>query len=184
MNRQSTFGIFVALVAVIVLGRALPHVPNFAPVAAAGLLAGYAFRSRILAMGVPLLGMLVSDLFFVGTYDWRVMGFVYAGLIVPVLAGNLLQKPTRASNWVKALKLGGVVTASSLFFFTVSNFGTWLFGGMYAPTFEGMLVCYTVALPFLKVSLAADLLFSAALFGMWHVAQALSARRAVAVSSI
>lgn len=182
MNRQYTIGISVALIALIVLGRALPHVPNFAPVAASALLAGYLFRSRVLALAVPLMGMLLSDL-MIGTYDWRVMAFVYAGLAIPALLGRLLRTETPAFRqpWLRPLvrvgKLAGAATGSALVFFLVSNFGVWAAGNMYAYTAEGLAICYTVAIPFLKSSLSADLLFTGMLFGAFQVARIAATRR-------
>ena len=182
MSRQNTLLIFVALVAVIVAGRMMPHVPNFAPVAAAGLLAGFVFRSRLLAMAVPILGMLISDFLFVGTYNWQVMVFVYAGLTLPTLVGDLLKhrtvtaagSPAWLAKGISALKLVGAATFASLFFFAVSNFGDWLFSGMYAQNAAGFGACYLAALPFLKSTMAADILFSASLFGAWNILLAIS----------
>ena len=57
MKRQTTIEIvtFVALVATCASLRvALRDVPNFAPVAAVALFAGYFFRSAVLALCVPL----------------------------------------------------------------------------------------------------------------------------------
>jgi hypothetical protein len=186
MNRQYTIGISIALIALIVLGRALPHVPNFAPVAASALLAGYLFRSRLMAIAVPMVGMLLSDL-VIGTYDWRVMAFVYAGLAIPALLGRLLRSETPGFQqpWLRPLvrvgKLAGAATGSALVFFVLSNFGVWVAGSMYAYTAEGLAICYTVAIPFLKSSLSADLLFSGMLFGAYQVVSAVAARRAAAV---
>lgn len=185
MNRQYTIGISIALIALIVLGRALPHVPNFAPVAASALLAGYLFRSRLVAIAVPMLGMLISDA-LIGMYDWRVMAFVYAGLAIPALLGRLLRSETPAfkATWMRPLvrvgKLAGAATGSALVFFLVSNFGVWAAEGMYAHTAQGLAICYTVAIPFLKSSLSADLLFSGMLFGAYQAANYLVARRAAA----
>jgi hypothetical protein len=179
MNRPSIIGISLALIALIVLGRNLPHVPNFAPVAAAGLLAGYLFRSRVLAISVPMLGMLLSDL-LIGMYDWRVMAFVYAGLAIPALLGRLLRAETPSfeqpglRSLVRVGKLAGAATGSALIFFLLSNFGVWAAEGMYAHTAQGLAICYTVAVPFLKSSLSADLFFSGLLFGAYQLVAAAS----------
>lgn len=183
MNRPYTIGISIALIALIVLGRTFPHVPNFAPVAASALLAGYLFRSRWMAIAVPMAGMLISDL-MIGTYDWRVMAFVYAGLALPALLGRLLRSetPSFQQAWMRPLvrvgKLAGAATGSALVFFALSNFGVWAAEGMYAHTAEGLAICYAVAIPFLKSSLSADLLFSGALFGAYQLVRMAAAHRA------
>lgn len=185
MNRQQQILVFVALVATILFGRMIPHAANFAPVAAAGLLAGYAFRSKITAMAVPFFGMLLSDVLFAGTYGWKVMAFVYAGMILPVLFGSLLRNatskdlnPTTAAL-VKVVKLAGASVGASLVFFLLSNLGTWMFGGMYALNAEGFAACFMAAVPFYKTTLAADLIFAGMLFGAWNLASVLVAKRAV-----
>ena len=58
-----------------VVARVAPHAPNVTPIAASAVFAGMMLRSRALALAVPLLAMLVSDL-VVGAYDWRIMGVV------------------------------------------------------------------------------------------------------------
>jgi hypothetical protein len=50
---------------------------------------------------------------------------------------------------------------------------------MYAHTAEGLAICYTVAIPFLKSSLSADLLFSGMLFGAYQVVKVAATRRAL-----
>jgi hypothetical protein len=47
------------------------------------------------------------------------------------------------------------ILLSSLIFFIVSNFGTWLIG--YPHTIEGLLMCYTLAIPFFGYSILGDL---------------------------
>lgn len=46
---------------------------------------------------------------------------------------------------------------ASLLFFLISNFGVWLY--WYPQNFEGLISCYTLAIPFYKNSLLSDLVF-------------------------
>jgi hypothetical protein len=57
-----------------------------------------------------------------------------------------------------------------MLFWIVSNFGTWLSGGLYPMTKEGLLGCYYAALPFLGNQLAADAMYSLAIFYAWRLA--------------
>ena len=43
------------------------------------------------------------------------------------------------------------------------NFGVWLLGG-YTYSFEGLILCYTMAIPFFTNSILADLFFSGILY--------------------
>ena len=52
------------------------------------------------------------------------------------------------------------------------RFLTWLGVGAfveYPKTWEGLMACYTLALPFYKTSLIATVVFSAVLFGSWYL---------------
>lgn len=70
--------------------------------------------------------------------------------------------------------------ACSLIFFAASNFAVWAFSGMYSADLTGLLQCYAAALPFLKNTIAGDLLWAAALFGGTTLVRRLTARHAAA----
>lgn len=59
------------------------ELPNFAPIAAMSLFAGYYFRSPLVAIAVPLAAMLLSDM-VLGGYEWQMMLVVYGMLVLPV----------------------------------------------------------------------------------------------------
>ena len=72
--------------------------------------------------------------------------FVYLGFISVVLLGSQ----------IKSIKFGNILLASFLFFL-ISNFGVWILG--YPKNLEGLLLCYTMAIPFFGYSIAGDLFF-------------------------
>jgi hypothetical protein len=166
---------FVALVGSGVALRLACHdLPNFAPVAAMALFAGYYFRSRLVAFCVPLSVMAISDC-FVGGYNWAMMALVYSMLALPVALSSWLRKglslrnarATRAAVTLAGLFASGLV--SSLLFFIVTNFGVWcLFG--YERSLAGLIACYEAAIPFFRYTLAGDLFFSVVLFGTYAIA--------------
>jgi hypothetical protein len=152
------------LVGLDVAARLLPHAPSFTPVAASAVFAGMMFRTRSLALAVPLAAMLISDL-VLGAYDWRVMSVVYASLALPaVLAmwGRKFRLP---------FVLAPIVLSSSLVFFVTTNFAVWAFSGMYPSDLGGLIHCYVAGLPFLQNTVAGDVFWSAALFGAWWLAR-------------
>ena len=86
MKRQNILelAVFVLLVGAGVSLRIRLHdIPNFAPVAAMALFAGYFFRSWLVALCVPLAVMAISDT-VIGGHDWRRMAVVYGMLAAPV----------------------------------------------------------------------------------------------------
>jgi len=158
----------MSLVGLDVVARLAPHAPNVTPIAASAVFAGMVLRSRTLALAVPLSALLLSDL-IVGTYDWRIMGVVYAALALPALA----------ARWGRAARpvvvLAPLVLSSSLLFFGTTNFAVWAFSGMYAHDLHGLVHCYVAALPFFYNTVAGDVLWTTLLFGTWWSAKFLLA---------
>jgi hypothetical protein len=157
--------VFVGLVALIVVGRYLPHAANFTPAAAAGLFAAYYFRNRLTAVAVPLTGMLLSDMLLDMPYHLGTMAVVYAAIALPALvAGSWLRNASK-HRWSHALKAFAGTVGASMLFFISTNFAVWAFDGLYAHNMTGFVACYAAAVPFLKWTLAGDLSFGLLLFG-------------------
>ena len=155
------------LVSGTVLRWQLQDVPNFAPVAALALFAGFFFRSVIVAAALPLAIMSISD-YFIGGYETRLMLLVYGALTMPVLFRGAIRKWLAARDASASIKFAGCVSASlaaSFAFFVLTNLGVFVWSDMYEPTFGGLLRCYVNALPFFRNTLAGDLFFGCLLFG-------------------
>ena len=148
----------VFLIGFDVAARLLWHVPGVSPVAASALFAGMMLRRRLLAPVVPLAALLIGDA-IMGFYHWQVMAAVYAALTLPAVAGMLARR-------FRALRIVvPTVLACSLIFFVTTNFAVWAWSGMYSPDMAGLVQCYAMGLPFLKYTVAGDLLWNAVLFG-------------------
>jgi hypothetical protein len=161
--------VFAILLVGGVFGRfACLDIPNFQPTGAVALFAGFYFAQRRLALLVPLAVMAISNLSLDSYLSWGQMIVVYAAFLWPVLLGrHLLQaQPANASP---AIRWGICLTAPSLVFFLATNFGVWLFSGIYPHTPAGFSECYWLALPFYGYSLAGDLVFAPILFGVYHL---------------
>lgn len=65
-----------------------------------------------------------------------------------------------------ALRVGGAALAASVSFFLLSNFAVWAVWAMYPKTLAGLAACYLAGLPFFRHSLAGDLFFTVAFFGL------------------
>lgn len=155
--------LFIILVGFAVLARTMEHAPNFTPVAAIGLLGGYLFRSRLAGLLSVLAAMFVSDL-IIGYESVTMRVVVYLALSVPVLLGSALKS-------VKGVKLGFGLVGSSLLssvsFYLTTNLAVWAFSGMYEHTMQGLVLCYTYALPFLRNTMIGDLFYTGAFFGIY-----------------
>lgn len=149
----------LAILAAILIAAALrlvPHWPNFTPIGAMALFGGAFFGKRALAFVAPLGALLMSDAvlgFHAG------MPFVYGSVALVVMIGWAIAKR------ITPLTVAAAAIASSVLFFAITNFGTWLSSGMYPPSLAGLAACYVAAIPFFQNTLAGDLVFSALLFG-------------------
>jgi hypothetical protein len=168
MKKHASMIVFLALIVVCVAGRLLSHAPNFTPVAAAALFAGFFFRSRIAAVLVPLLALLASDT-LLGGYQLPIMLTVYCAFAAPVLLGAVLAKR------MTALRLVGSAAAGSLLFFVSTNAAVWAWSGMYDLSAGGLAECYAAALPFLRYTFAGDLYWGVLFFGAYFLLKRASA---------
>jgi hypothetical protein len=155
------------------LSRFLPHPPNFTPIAAMALFSGALFKNKKLAFIMPLAGMMISDVIFELTNPgygfYASQYYVYGSLLLITLLGFTIQNKKNPGTILAAS------LASTVLFFTVTNFGTWLSQGaylhtstikfIYPHTVSGLIECYVLALPFLKYSFIGDLFFCTILFG-------------------
>ena len=140
-KREKILLLFIVFAAII---RLMPHPPNFVPITAMALFAGLNFQNKKLAYSIPLLAMIISDL-FLGFYSVSI--FVYTSFIAITFIGTVINKISISNIFL-----------SSLLFFIITNLGVWILG--YPMTLEGLLACFTLALPFFGYALAGDLFFS------------------------
>jgi uncharacterized protein DUF6580 len=160
-----------ALILLAIGCRLAPHPPNFTPVLAVALFGG-AMLPRRIAWAAPLLAMIVSDLALGYGLGWMTI-VVYACFLAAVGIGQWLRGRRTWGRTVAAALSGSVL------FYLVTNFAVWLAPPfMYEHTEAGLFRCYMMALPFFRNSLAGDLFWTTALFGLHDLAQAwVNARR-------
>lgn len=135
----------------LVLFRIIPHPPNFTPIIAFAVVSAYFFNNRVLAFFILALSLIISD-FIIGFYD----GFVFNYIILFFLlfTSKILFKNLNFKS-VTILSLYGSTT-----FFVISNFMVWLNSGMYQHTLDGLLICYTNAIPFYGNTLISTFFYS------------------------
>lgn len=146
-----------ALIVLAALSRLLPHPPNFTPIAGMALFGAAMLPNKRLSLLLPLAALLLSDV-FLGFYGWIGMLSVYgATLLVGVLGYALLRKKPGVQRIALAALSGSVL------FFLVTNGVCWWTG--YPHTFEGLSLCYTLALPFFRNEVLGTLVSAIVLFG-------------------
>ena len=140
--------ILISFIGIAILFRLVPHVPNVTLITAAALFSGVYFTDKKYAFFIPLLIMFLSDLF---------IGF--SGISLFVYAAFALVSYIGVSSKKMSIK---TVLLSSISFFIITNFGVWLLA--YPKSINGLLECYTLAIPFFRNSLIGDFVFSGIMY--------------------
>ena len=157
--------------------------PNFSPLMASAL-CGALFLPGLIGLVMPVAALAISDVVLNLHYGAPLLSsqllWTLPGYLVAVAIGWSLRGRAGLIS-----VLGGTL-AASVFFYVVTNTGSWFGLTAYPQTFAGWVQALTVGLPgypptwtFFRNSLAGDLLF-AALFVV--VEQALAKRKAVAIA--
>ena len=137
-----SIGIFLALAA----SRFIPHPPNFT-----SLLALSFYVPAILGLRyIPalILSFAITD-FFIGFHGLALFTWgsvIFIGLMSKFFLVNI-------KNRIFGCLL------SVLIFFVITNFGVWSLGS-YGYTLNGLITCYTLALPFLGNTLISTIIFA------------------------
>ena len=135
--------------------RLLPHAPNFTPIIAISIYAGIKFNNKYLALLIPILSMVISDL-FIGFHSSMLA--VYLCIVMNVFIGIFFIKKFTLLNYMYLSFLGACN------FYIITNFSVWILSNMYPLTIEGLIMCYLLALPFFQNTLISSLLFGCLIF--------------------
>lgn len=136
------FGVLIVLSA----SRFIPHPPNFTSLLALSFYIPVIFGKRYIPVVVAAL--LFTDL-FIGLHSTII--FTSGSVVLIGLISNYFNRSI-------TFRISGALTGATIFFI-VSNFGVWL-NGSYGYSFDGMLNCYLLAIPFFGFSLLSTLIFS------------------------
>lgn len=157
MTTKKKIILSVMLAALGIVCRLLPHMWNFAPIAAIAIFSGI-YLGRNYALVLPAVTMFLGDL-FLGFYAWPLMLTVYGSYLVIGLLGVFISKH-KSLEIILASSL-----VSSVFFFITTNWAVWQFSPWYDKNIAGLVNCYTLALPFLRGTLLSDLFYVIILVG-------------------
>jgi len=149
-----SLGIFLALAAT----RFIPHPPNFTSLMSLGFYVPVLFGIKFIP--AVLLSFIVTDLFigFHSTILFTWGSIIFIGLIANYFNKSVLNR------------IVGSIFGCCIFFI-ISNFGVWSLGS-YGYTFQGLLTCYFLAIPFFTNTLVSTFIFSfliEAIYKLFHV---------------
>jgi len=140
--------VIVSIIIIAAVLRLLPHLPNVTPITAMALFSGVYFTNKRYAFLIPLLAMFISDIYL--GFSWISL-FVYAGFVLVGYIGYTSKKIRFTT-----------ILLGSVSFFVITNFGVWLIG--YPKTIDGLVECYTLAIPFFRNSLLGDFFYAGVMY--------------------
>jgi hypothetical protein len=166
---------FLLLVVIAAVYRIIPGRPfGFAPQLAMAVFAGAVIRDKKWAFIIPVLSMFISDMFYQVLYLGGMTGLpgFYEGQWQNYLLFALLVFVGIAIKKINVIQIAAASFAAPTLYFLASNFLVWASNGATRgldrpKTFNGLLLCYTDALPFYRMSVLATFVFSAILFGSY-----------------
>ena len=135
-------GIFLILAA----SRFIPHPPNFTSLIALSFYIPAIFGIRFIP--VLIFSFFLKDLIigFHSTIFFTWGSVIFIGLISKFFIFSI-------GNRITGSLLG------ALLFFLITNFGVWSIG-LYGYSFEGLIVCYTLAIPFFVQTIVSTLIYA------------------------
>jgi len=125
------------------LSRIIPHPPNFTPILAVAIFVPLIMKNKLVAIPVTLGAMLIGDLY----WGFHSMMFWTYGAVI--LATQLRYR-----------NVFGNAVLASIIFFIVTNFAVWAMYDMYPKTLDGLILCYTMAIPFFQNTLLGTLFYT------------------------
>ena len=143
-----SLGIFLVLAA----SRFIPHPPNFTSLIALSFYIPALLGVRFLPTLLICFGL--TDL-IIGFHETIL--FTWGSVILIGLMAKFF-----ISNITKRI-LGALMGA--FLFYLITNFGVWSIGS-YGYTLDGLMLCYTLAIPFFAYSLISTFIFSAIIEGI------------------
>ena len=158
MNKYLITGAMIILV--LALSRLIPHPPNFTPILGMAVFSGAVINKKIFAYIIPLIAMLVSDL-FLGFHAG--MPIIYFSLAICVLIGTFIDSRITIFNSLLCIS-GGVIV-----FFLITNFAVWYGSGMYELSISGLMKSYLMGLPFLQNTFISSLIYGMGAFLIYDI---------------
>ena len=144
---------FLFISGILALGRLIPHPPNFTPILATAIYTPYIINNKWIAMLIPLSAMFIADI-IIGFHPY--MLWVYGAIGLSTLISNWSMRFNK-----KYIQLGVMAILSSILFFIITNFAVWAIWDYYPKTIDGLLLCYTMAIPFFQNTLLGTIIYTA-----------------------
>ena len=148
-KKYNKFILPISLILVLSFSRLIPHPWNFTPILATGIFSGFYFKNFYLSLFIVISAMFIGDL-FIGFHS--TMFFTYSAIAAAVGIGFFIKK-------LKFTQIIFSALTSSVSFFIITNFGSWLTLDMYEKNLSGLSQSYIMAIPFFHNTLISTLIY-------------------------
>ena len=145
---------FLFFLIFLIIFRLIPHPPNFSPIISFAVLSPLLLQNKNLGALLIVLAMFISDI-ILGFHTYQIV--IYLTLIFISYISTIKKS---------YIRLFATSLFSSLIFFIVTNFAVWFFWDYYPKTFEGLVSCYTLAIPFFQNTLLSTVIFTIGILGL------------------
>jgi len=157
MKNQFTRAKLITAAALIIFGAAgrylLADLPNIETITVVSLLAG-SLLGGVWAVVVGLAVVASTDILLGNT---NILLYTWTAWAAMGLLGLILHR--RDKKTVRhTLELTGLGVFGNVLFYLWTNFGVWQIGGLYAHTWDGLMLSYVMGLPFLLLQLMSTLI--------------------------
>ena len=140
------FKILIGIFAALAASRFVPHPPNFTSLLALSFYVPAILGLRYLP--ALLVSFVITDI-LIGIHSLVI--FTWGSVMFIGLLSQYFTKNFK-------LRISGALVGAC-FFYLITNFGVWSMG-TYGYSFEGLILCYTLAIPFFGYSLISTFIFS------------------------
>ena len=144
MNKN--FLIFLGIFGSLAASRFIPHPPNFTSLIALSFYVPVLLGKRYIIY--LIVSFIITD-FIIGYHNTT--HWTWGSVLLIALSSSLFIK-----NFLT--RISGALFGALIFYF-VTNFGVWT-TGLYEITYDGLIKCYILAIPFFAYSLISTLIFS------------------------
>ena len=143
---SSYIKISIGIFLLIAVSRFVPHPPNFTSLIALSFYVPAILGKKYIP--ISMLSFAISDI-FIGFHG--VIFFTWGSILIISFLPKLFK------NKIFNRLLGSI--AGATIFFIITNFGVWLIGH-YEYSIEGLILCYTLAIPFYTYTLISTIFFA------------------------
>ena len=145
----------ILIFSILAVSRFVPHPPNFTSLLALSFYVPVMLGNRYIP--ALMVSFLITDI-IIGFHG--VLLFTWGSVFLISLISKYFTKSI-------LIRISGAL-GGAFIFYIITNFGVWTLGS-YGYTMNGLIICYTLAIPFFAYSLISTFIFSGVIEGLYKI---------------